>query len=113
MSVDLPEPEGPMMAVNAPVVNSTETSRSATTWASPVPYAFQRPSAVTAARVDGGAGGTATDTVGPFQTGCFVVLRCQGYGAQWHPTSVCGPDLRSPSGWRRRPCLAHAAETFG
>ncbi len=37
MRVDLPDPDGPMMAVKAPEANSTETSRSATTWASPEP----------------------------------------------------------------------------
>ncbi len=37
MSVDLPEPEGPMIAVNRPTSNSTSTERSATTWVSPSP----------------------------------------------------------------------------
>jgi hypothetical protein len=35
--VDLPEPEGPMIAVNSPRPNSTETSSRATTWVSPWP----------------------------------------------------------------------------
>ena len=35
--VDLPEPDGPMIAVNAPAANSTETSSSATTRDSSVP----------------------------------------------------------------------------
>ena len=40
MSVDLPEPDGPMIAVNRPRSNSALTPRSATTCASPVPYTF-------------------------------------------------------------------------
>jgi hypothetical protein len=39
-SVDLPDPDGPMMAVNAADPNSTETRSRATTTASPVPYRF-------------------------------------------------------------------------
>jgi len=35
--VDLPEPEGPMMAVNSPRPNATETLSSATTRVSPRP----------------------------------------------------------------------------
>ncbi len=38
ISVDLPEPEGPMIAVNCPRVMSTSTASSATTWVSPLPY---------------------------------------------------------------------------
>ncbi|CAM5481618.1 hypothetical protein SGRI78S_04638 [Streptomyces griseus subsp. griseus] len=45
MSVDLPEPEGPMMAVNSPAANSTSTERSAATCASPLPYSFVTPTA--------------------------------------------------------------------
>src|SRR6266508_1546642 len=41
ISVDLPEPDGPMMAVNAPRASSTLTPRSAVTCASPLPYTFQ------------------------------------------------------------------------
>ena len=37
ISVDLPEPDGPMIAVNSPLANSTVTSSSATTVASSVP----------------------------------------------------------------------------
>ena len=37
MSVDLPEPEGPMTAVRRPAVMSTETPRRASTAASPSP----------------------------------------------------------------------------
>lgn len=37
ISVDLPEPDGPMIAVNRPRSNSTETESSATTRASPRP----------------------------------------------------------------------------
>jgi hypothetical protein len=35
--VDLPDPDGPMMAVNFPVSKVTETPSSAWTWASPMP----------------------------------------------------------------------------
>lgn len=37
MRVDFPDPEGPMMAVNSPVRNSTETESSAVTRVSPLP----------------------------------------------------------------------------
>ncbi len=45
MSVDLPDPDGPMIAVNWPRRSSTLTPRSAATWASPDPYTFQTSSA--------------------------------------------------------------------
>ena len=37
MRVDLPEPEGPMMAVNRPAAKSMSTPSSATTVVAPVP----------------------------------------------------------------------------
>ena len=37
ISVDLPEPEGPMIAVKAPAANSTSTPSRARTSASPLP----------------------------------------------------------------------------
>ena len=37
ISVDLPDPDGPMMAVNSPATNSTETPSRAATEASPSP----------------------------------------------------------------------------
>ncbi len=37
VSVDLPEPDGPMMAVNSPRANSADTPASAWTWVSPDP----------------------------------------------------------------------------
>ncbi len=37
MSVDLPDPDGPMIAVNSPVPNSTDTWSSAVTVVSPLP----------------------------------------------------------------------------
>ena len=37
ISVDLPEPDGPMMAVNSPGANSTVTLSRATTLVSPAP----------------------------------------------------------------------------
>ena len=37
MNVDLPEPDGPMIAENWPFGNSAETPRSASTQASPSP----------------------------------------------------------------------------
>ncbi|GID50563.1 hypothetical protein Aca07nite_78380 [Actinoplanes capillaceus] len=45
MSVDLPLPDGPMIAVKRPLPNSTLTPRSAATRASPEPYTFQIASA--------------------------------------------------------------------
>jgi len=45
MSVDLPEPEGPMMAVKAPLPKLTETRSSATTCVSPRPYTLTTSSA--------------------------------------------------------------------
>ena len=36
-SVDLPEPDGPMIAVNLPVSNDMVTPSRARTWASPMP----------------------------------------------------------------------------
>src|SRR5262249_45685686 len=55
ISVDLPEPDGPMMAVNRPAGTCMLTPRSATTCASPVPYTFQTSTAraATAARTGG------------------------------------------------------------
>ena len=38
MSVDLPEPDGPMIAVKRPVAKSTVTPSRARTSASPLPY---------------------------------------------------------------------------
>jgi hypothetical protein len=38
MSVDLPEPDGPMIAVNSPAGNAIVTPRNACTAASPSPY---------------------------------------------------------------------------
>ena len=38
MSVDLPEPEGPITAVSSPLATSTDTPRRACTVVSPVPY---------------------------------------------------------------------------
>src|SRR5664279_756994 len=42
MSVDLPDPDGPMMAVNWPGRNSTVTPSRAATWVSPDPYTLRR-----------------------------------------------------------------------
>jgi hypothetical protein len=49
MSVDLPDPDGPMIAVNSPVRNRTVTPSSARTVVPPEPYTFTRPAAATAA----------------------------------------------------------------
>lgn len=49
MSVDLPEPEGPMIAANSPRRNATETLSRATTWASDCPYTLVRFTAEAAA----------------------------------------------------------------
>ncbi len=40
INVDLPDPDGPMIAVNCPRSSSTLTPCSAMTWASPLPYTF-------------------------------------------------------------------------
>src|SRR5262245_41727091 len=53
MSVDLPEPDGPMIAVKAPLATSRLTPRSATTCASADPYTFHTSTARTTVR--GGA----------------------------------------------------------
>ena len=45
MSVDLPEPDGPITAVNSPPVNATDMLSSAVTRVSPHPYTFVTPSA--------------------------------------------------------------------
>ena len=42
ISVDLPDPDGPMIAVNEPLAMATETSSTATTGASPVVKTFLR-----------------------------------------------------------------------
>ena len=49
MSVDLPEPDGPITAANWPRGNVTSTPRRASTAASPVPNVRVRPCARTAA----------------------------------------------------------------
>src|ERR671922_125326 len=51
-NVDLPEPDGPMMAVNRPVGNSTVTSSIARTAVSPAPYTL----VACSARATAGAG---------------------------------------------------------
>ncbi len=45
ISVDLPEPDGPMIAVNFAVSIVRSTPASACTWASPVPYVLVSPAA--------------------------------------------------------------------
>ncbi len=50
INVDLPEPEGPMMAVYSPSRKSTVTFSRATTRVSPSPYTLLRPTARAAAR---------------------------------------------------------------
>ncbi len=42
MSVDLPDPEGPITAVNRPVWKLTETPANAWTWAWPVAVGFDQ-----------------------------------------------------------------------
>jgi len=49
MRVDLPEPDGPMMAVNRAARNSTVTPPSARTAVSPEPYTLTRSAVATAA----------------------------------------------------------------
>jgi hypothetical protein len=55
-SVDFPDPEGPMIALNRPRSNSTETASSARTAASPRPYTFESSTALAAALVAGAGG---------------------------------------------------------
>lgn len=45
MSVDLPEPDGPMIAVKAPRAISTSTPANAATRTAPAPYSFTNPRA--------------------------------------------------------------------
>ncbi len=54
MNVDLPEPDGPMTAVNVARPKSAVTPRSAGTAVSPVPYVFVRSRAAAAAVVSRG-----------------------------------------------------------
>src|SRR5258705_13267309 len=49
MSVDLPDPDGPMIAVNSPPGKSADTPASAVTSVSPEPYTFFRSTACAAA----------------------------------------------------------------
>jgi regulator of protease activity HflC (stomatin/prohibitin superfamily) len=51
ISVDLPEPEGPMTAVNLPRSNVTSTPASASTAACPVPYLLRSPAQCAAGAV--------------------------------------------------------------
>src|SRR5262249_48922759 len=52
ISVDLPDPEGPITAVKRPRSNSTLTPSSAPTATSPLPYVLTRSMARAAAEVD-------------------------------------------------------------
>src|SRR3954451_422403 len=58
MAVDLPEPEGPVMATNSPARMSRSTPSRARTRASPSPYTF------TTERRHNSAGGSAGDAIG-------------------------------------------------
>ncbi len=69
MSVDLPDPDGPMMAVKPPVGKSTETSISACTAASPEPNVRLRSTAETI-----GGDGVTTSGEGVTTSGEGVML---------------------------------------
>ena len=60
MSVDLPEPDGPMIAVNRAAGMARSTPSSARTAASPRPWTFTRPTARAAARACRGASNMVT-----------------------------------------------------
>ena len=54
-NVLLPEPDGPITAVNVPVANAAVTPRRARTQLSPLPYSFETDSSWTAGRRSTGA----------------------------------------------------------
>src|SRR6478736_6511886 len=61
MSVDLPEPDGPMIATYSPDAMESVTSRSASTNTEPVRYVFPTPSSwMTGSTVTGGIGSVAS-----------------------------------------------------
>src|SRR4051812_20549201 len=67
MSVDLPEPDGPITAVKHPRSRLTETSSRATTRVSPRPYALEMRSARAAVAWAAGPGGP------PYMLGAVLV----------------------------------------
>src|SRR5690606_32950816 len=96
ISVDFPDPDGPMIAVNAPLANPALTPRRACTAASPDPYTFDTPSAMTAC---GGAAAGASPG-GPANVLVTVA-------PSW---SVTNPiDSRTTLGIRAPPAIAPTA----
>ena len=70
MSVDLPEPEGPMIAVKRPAGNPTVTPSSARTAASPSPYTRTTSAADTSRGSDTFMVGSVPNAVGGRRYGC-------------------------------------------
>src|SRR5690625_2840649 len=111
MSVDLPEPEGPMIAVNCPAAKATSTPRSACTATSPVPYTLLRARAWTAGWRSGESV-TEVLLVGAVPVGSAGVLPLprrydRGWGARVRPRHgsrvipwVDGPGQCPPGGGR-------------
>ena len=96
ISVDFPDPDGPMIAVNAPLANPTLTPRRACTAASPDPYTFDTPSAMTA------GGGAAAGASPGWPANVLVTV-----APSW---SVTNPiDSRTTLGIRGPPAIAPTA----
>ena len=95
ISVDLPEPDGPMMAVKWPAANSTVTSSSARTSVSPLPYTFSASTARAAgAGVTGRRGDGRGVRVGGEHGHGGSPSRCD----RMPPSSGIAPIGRQPSG---------------
>jgi hypothetical protein len=77
MSVDLPEPDGPMIAVNVPGANATSTPRRASTAELPAPNRLTSPWPRTTA---GPAGASATTWRGVVVSGCAVMTLTLAHG---------------------------------
>ena len=99
MSVDLPEPDGPMIAVNRPAANSTVTSSMARTAVSPEPYTLVACSARATAARGGASVFVIWDLLGRVVT--IVATRARGVVA---PTKVS--RLRRTAQWAPPPYRA-------
>ena len=124
MSVDLPEPDGPMTATSSPCVTSSETPRSASTAVSPDAVAAgdvagrddRLAAVVQHARVrqlDGGvllrqncghAGASLSDSNDVFAIDSLVRRRARGIGPRLDPASFSRMIWRSPAGRTHAPC---------
>ena len=85
ISVDLPEPDGPMMAVNWPAAKSTSTPSSARTSVSPLPYDFVAPRADAAAK-------TAAERVGAVWRSVMVVAFIESSGDEFDGKKCRPPE---------------------